>query len=314
MNKMSRGRRTRPAGRDGSVGLEGASERLLGLGGESWAPRRRELRSIVKAACSVCSVAAVVGFAPGASAQEVEDPDDQYGAGASAGVGTDTGVSAGAGTTADTERRDHDESRRFGDMGHVVISAERMFGVGFAWESVDVGTDDDATSSSFNLSVLSNPLGNVASTYSFPRVGIDFFIAENLSIGAALGFAYTSFDVDDEIAGFAPADDLTSFLAAPRIGYSFMFADGIGIWPRVGVTWLWASTSGGTVDQTANRFALTFEAPFVISPTDNVAFLIGPTFDLGLSGTNTVETDAGDVDTDITATELGIQFGLLTYF
>ena len=272
-------------------------------------------RSIFRRALPVSVAAATLGLASAAAAQDFEEQYEQQ---TETEVDTGSGVSTGTTTETTTyreeERREHDESRRFGDMGHVVISAERMFGVGFTWDSVDVGADDNATVSTFNLSVLSNPLGTTTNTYSFPRMGFDFFIAENLSIGASLGFAYTSFDEDEELQGVALGDSITTFLAAPRVGYAFMFADGIGIWPRIGVTWLWATTSGDAADLTANRFALTFEAPFVISPTDNVAFLLGPKFDLGLSGSNKIEAGGAETETDVKATELGIYVGLLTYF
>src|SRR5690606_35816658 len=106
------------------------------------------------------------------------------------------------------------EQDRFGDAGQVALSAERMFGVGFAWNTVDVD-DEDFTASNFNVSVLSNPVPNLTSTYSFPRVGVDYFIADGLSIGAALGFAHSSFDEDDELQGFGQYESLTAILAAP---------------------------------------------------------------------------------------------------
>ncbi len=313
MNESSRGR----SARKGAIG--GRPERARGRPASAEVERgtfsAAVARSLFRQSLPVSVAAAVLALPSAAAAQDVEERQEYRSTETE--VDTGSGVSAGTTTEATTyreERRERDESRRFGDMGHVVISAERMFGVGFTWDSVDVGADDNATLSTFNLSVLSNPLGTTTNTYSFPRMGFDFFIAENLSIGAALGFAYTSFDEDDELQGFALGDSITTFLAAPRVGYAFMFADGIGIWPRVGVTWLWASTSGNGADLTANRFALTFEAPFVISPTDNVAFLIGPKFDLGLSGSNTIEAGGAETETDIKATELGIQVGLLTYF
>lgn len=207
------------------------------------------------------------------------------------------------------EDRDRDRSR-FGDMGQLALSAERMFGAGFVWDTVDQG-DDDETTTTFNVSAISNPLAANTSAYSFPRIGIDFFIIENISIGAALGFAYTNFD--DDTGG--PFDHVTAYLAAPRIGYALMFSDGIGIWPRVGVTWVHYRFAGeGDVRDKATRFALTGEIPFVIQPAEHVALLIGPTIDLGLTGSNKLEGGPVTSDVDVRTTELGIQFGLLTYF
>lgn len=275
--------------------------------------------------CLSAAVAANLVLASTASAQEDEQPDgtvppadaETYGETDATVPPADReayGETNGTMQPANGDRNRDREYARFGDAGQVVFSAERMFGAGWTWESVEVG-EEDLTDTTFNVSVLTNPLANVTNTYSIPRVGIDFFIVDNLSIGAALGFAYASFSPDDQLQAANPFESVTAFLAAPRIGYAFMFGDHIGIWPRAGVSWITATFSGeGDLKQKAERFALTAEIPFVIQPTENAAFLIGPTLDLGLSGKNRLEGAQANVETDVTTTELGVQFGLMVFF
>jgi hypothetical protein len=261
-----------------------------------------------------CLSAAVAANLVLASTAHAQDEDDQTN-GTLPPAGTyENGQTTGTTQTTAGERNDDRDDDRFGDAGQVAFSAERMFGVGWTWDSVDAG-DEDLTNTTFNLSVLSNPLANVTNTYSFPRVGIDYFIVDNISIGAALGFAYASFDPDEQLQAASPFDSVTAFLAAPRVGYAMMFGDHIGIWPRVGVTWINYTFSGeGDAEESADRFALTGELPFVIQPTDNAAFLIGPTIDLGLSGKNRLEGAGANLETDVRTTELGVQFGLMVFF
>lgn len=218
-------------------------------------------------------------------------------------------ASTGFAASANAQGRD---DPRFGDAGQIAVSAERMFGAMFIWDDFEGGGVDETTSN-FHISALSNPLANVTTNYSFPRMGFDFFIADGLSIGAALGYAYTTFD--DDNPALVPGDNVWAFLAAPRVGYALSVGEGFGIWPRVGVTWIWATNNiTDDTSEDADRFALTAEVPFVISVVEHFAFLIGPTLDLGIAGSNTLEAPAGETEIDINTTELGIQVGIMGYF
>ena len=101
----------------------------------------------------------------------------------------------------------------FGDAGHVAISAERLFGYVHASRTQTVaGVETTASQDYFTL--LTNPIGAL-SGYGWPRIGIDAFVINGLSVGGALGFFYLS--DDDE-------DSATGFLLAPRIGYALAVA------------------------------------------------------------------------------------------
>jgi len=100
-----------------------------------------------------------------------------------------------------------------------------------------------------------------------------------------------------------------------------MFTPLLGIWPRGGITWLIASSesASGNTKTSSNRLALTMEVPLVITPVPHAGFTVGPTLDLGLSGSDEIKnTDDMGVTTtlkqDVVGTDFGIQAGLFVYF
>ena len=94
---------------------------------------------------------------------------------------------------------------------------------------------------------------------------------------------------------------------APRVGWSFMFADWVGIWPRGGFTY----RSFGSGNGSGHVVALTVEAPFTFCFIPHVVFTAGPTLDLGLGGS--IDNTTGNVTTsiDFSSTEIGVQTALI---
>jgi hypothetical protein len=193
------------------------------------------------------------------------------------------------------------QDAEFGDLGHVAISAERLFGYVHTSETTTVaGVDTSRSNDSFSL--FSNPFGGIATGYGWPRLAVDVFAARGLSVGAAAGFFHVSTN----------NTSLNGFLLAPRIGYATNLGGRAFFWPRGGMTYAHASSSAGSgaLTSTGSVFALTLEAPLAIVATPHVAFLVGPTFDLGLSGSTTT----GGAKVDSKTTDFGVQAGLLAYF
>lgn len=204
-----------------------------------------------------------------------------------------------------------------GEQGQLAVGAERMMGYTYGTQSSepDGGTTTDKTST-FSL------LGFMYNNYSFPRFAIDYFVTDGLSLGGSLVYANigntTEFEPDD-----GPSDESGSstsiFVLAPRVGYVYMFTDGIGIWPRGGITYASQSFDDDDSDAESSQsnVALTIEAPFLFAPTDNIAFTAGPTIDYGLSysgeSTNSDGDTTKDEDTN-PAHEFGLQAGLTVFF
>jgi len=200
----------------------------------------------------------------------------------------------------------------FGQKGQVAISAERLFGIAYDHSST-TQNGLDTTYKTTTISLLSSPVvgGNPWLGYGSPRVAGDYFIIDHLSLGAALGYQHWS---TTRQAPVVPENNQSGdgFTFAPRVGYTFAFTDKIGIWPRAGFTYRTFSAQ----NTSAHDLAFTLEAPFTFNLIPHVVFWGGPTLDLGLSGSSSVQNPNNGATTsiDFNATEIGIQTALLIYF
>jgi hypothetical protein len=128
--------------------------------------------------------------------------------------------------------------------------------------------------------------------YSPARFALDYLTSSGLTIGGSLG--YESVDDDNESDWW---------LFAFRVGYLASIGDGVGIWPRGGITHTSFDPGGDSFTATA----LTLEVPLVIYAMGRrVGFEIMPYADIGVAG--------GSDDIDSTTTEFGLQFNLGTFF
>lgn len=196
------------------------------------------------------------------------------------------------------------EEPTFGDAGHVAISAERLFGYVHASRTQTVaGMDTTASQDYFTL--LTNPVGAV-SGYGWPRIGIDAFVTNGLSVGGALGFFYLSNQNDTASTGF---------LLAPRIGYAVPVGPSVAIWPRAGVTYWHISNnpSGTGTDTSSSAVAVTIEVPVTILLAPRVAFTIGPAVDIGVGGSTSASVGGASVSADQKYTDIGGHAGLLLF-
>jgi hypothetical protein len=179
--------------------------------------------------------------------------------------------------------------------------------------------DGSETNSHTNISFISAP-SVLRTQYTFPRVGADYFVIDGLSVGAALGWLHSTGEQEEEDAsGETEKNDLPTYdgiLFAPRVGYALMFQKMLGIWPRGGVTYVSFSSETDAVEVSGNHLALTLEVPFVISPVEHVAFTVGPTLDLGISGGTEADPDGPGptVENDSKATEIGLNAGVTVWF
>jgi hypothetical protein len=213
----------------------------------------------------------------------------------------------------------------FGKEGQFAIGAERLFGVVHTSVTSEEG-DLEATFSHTNISLLlsrsnSSGGGEFPLGYSFPRIAADYFVIDGLSVGGSLGLYTHSGSLEVEFMGESEENDtgsITGFLFEPRVGYAFMFSEMIGIWPRGGITYLSESAENADNDErSSSALAITLECPLVINPVPHVVFGIGPTLDLGVTGST--ENDPSEPmvptsETDITMHDIGLQASLTAYF
>jgi hypothetical protein len=200
--------------------------------------------------------------------------------------------------------------------GRVAISAERLFGFSYSSETQSMNGVELEKTTATSVSALGNPLGSLASFFSFPRLAVDAFVAPGLSVGAAVSVFHLSLS-STPTGGMSFDQSVTGFVLAPRVGYAVRVSPAFSIWPRVGVSFIYASTDSSSqgVNQgtsTTSMLAATFEAPLAFTVASRVVILFGPTFDLGLTGSNKNEPVGGpSTTTDTKDTEFGIQAGLL---
>jgi hypothetical protein len=225
--------------------------------------------------------------------------------------------------------------QRFGSSGQLVLSGERLFGVAASTAtSEQMGTEVDVSTTTIDIGVRQSQ-----SPWSSPRIALDGFVTDGLSLGGGLGFSTFSLSTGATMNGTSADIDLASgwtFVVAPRVGYAYMFDGTVGIWPRAGLSLFFGSATletnvldGQDLDGdgmpdvmvsapevSLHGIALTAELPLVITPAEHFAILIAPTLDFGVSGgASTDEAGAGtSTEQDITITDLGVQIGLAGWF
>jgi len=222
---------------------------------------------------------------------------------------------------------------QFATQGTLALSADRLFGLTITTNKVKDNAGNTTTDSATTFTLLgANGVTSEASgaltTYAIPRLGIDYFVIDGLSLGGSLLFFTRSTEEEVEPAtGPTVTNDgpsTTAFAFMPRVGYGVMFNENIGIWPRAGITYYNVNTEiditvlnvTGTREITDTGTALTIEVPLVLAPIPHLALTIGPTFDIPLGGSfETTDSLPGTAsvtnESDHTIFEFGIHAGLL---
>lgn len=147
----------------------------------------------------------------------------------------------------------HASAQVFSKQGDISFAADRLMGVYI------VDRDGPNNNSDF-LFGLGGPPGWGNFQYQMPRLGIDGFVIDHLSLGGSVTIGHDG------------NSDNTGFMLEPRVGYAIPIGGHFGFWPRGGIT-VWNGNRNND-----DGVALTFEAPFWGAPSD-WGFLFGPTFD-----------------------------------
>jgi hypothetical protein len=218
----------------------------------------------------------------------------------------------------------------FGQARQLALSADRLFGFAITKDKETVtdpvsGQEQTTTTTYTGFSILGRGLG-IDPLYNTPRLGVDYFVIDGLSLGGSITYMTTS-TKDESPVRTRDGPTYSAFVFAPRVGYALMFNDFVGIWPRAGITYYNAkietestNTVNGvtTTSTTTNKLdgiALTAEVPLILSPAPHVALTLGPTLDFPLSGTTKHTNSAGVSEShDETLMEFGFQAGLLAWF
>ena len=150
-------------------------------------------------------------------------------------------------------------AQAMGNKGDMALSAERLMGIYFY--------DEGVSSTHIGLGIA--PIA--PSAYHLPRLGFDYFVIDNLSVGGSFGFGL--YDPN------GPGSSSGALIAA-RVGYALEFSKVFGFWPRGGFGYK-------NFGNNSEEFAFTLEALFYAAPIEHFAITFGPLMDLGIAGSGT---------------------------
>ena len=128
-------------------------------------------------------------------------------------------------------------------------------------------------------------------TFKFTfRPAIDYFVIDNLSVGAVLGIDYASVSGQP---GQGSAHS-TVYSIGPRVGYNISVKPMFSVWPRVGLSYAGVNESAplGSDDK---HLQLNVSVPFMFHPLIHFFVGFGPAVDVDLTGHSKTTTIAGRV-------------------
>ncbi len=129
------------------------------------------------------------------------------------------------------------------------------------------------------------------STFKFTlRPAVDYFVIDNLSLGAVFGIDYRS----DSAGSGKGSDHQTIYSIGPRVGYNISFKPLFSVWPRVGLSYAGVNQTlpFGADD---HHLQLNVSVPFMFHVLKHFFVGFGPALDVDLSGDSKTTTIAGRV-------------------
>jgi hypothetical protein len=246
----------------------------------------------------------------------------------------------------------------FGQQGEFIIDADRLMPLfGFSNISLTplgppVGpalgpnvSKQTTTVTQTSLSLLwgstSNGLsagGSLLETFfTVPRIGADYVIIPNVTVGGNIIFFTTlggHQQTETDFSNGQQSQTVTTgqpsalvFGIAPRGGYILALSDLLSVWLRGGLSYYVGNyktqtPQGGNVTVTdtvsANQFALDLEPQLVITPVQHFGITAGLTADIPLAGGHSETIDNGTQSNSASAGSsiffFGAQAGLLGWF
>lgn len=213
-----------------------------------------------------------------------------------------------------------------------IVSAERMFGVGFSSTKTEFTEGNQTTTvtrSETGVGLLA-PTGT--NPYNTPLLGLHYAVIPALTVGASLGLTRVSSKTTTETNGPKTEDEddpKTGILFAPRVGYIFGFSNSFFLWARGGITYFQSSSGGESkeanvttkTEKSNSALAFSLDPMFVVTPVNRFGFMFGPVLDFGISGKDKTETTTTTNSTTTTETKendskitnFGLQIGIVGY-
>jgi hypothetical protein len=236
----------------------------------------------------------------------------------------------------------------FGRQGQFILSADRLVPLfSFTHISQDqFGPIPLANKQVINYSQSSISLlwggasnaslgGSIDTFYTVPRLGFDYVIVPNVTIGGnivvffTLGGSNGSETTLNNGTTMTTSNDNPSALifgVAPRGGYILELTNLFSLWLRGGVSYYVANsktTQGNgnaqvTVSSSVNQFAIDLDPQFVITPVPHFGITAGLTADIPIAGGHSTQRDQGGTSTSASAYSsilyIGVTAGLMGWF
>jgi len=124
-------------------------------------------------------------------------------------------------------------------------------------------------SQDFDLELSYSTAGSDAFTILLAP-GADYFISDNISIGAGLNFGQI----------FTSGEDATSIGINVRAGYNLMYSDALSFWPKVQAGFIYNKTPSFQFGNDGTFFQLGVFAPVMLHPTNHFFIGLGPNLDI----------------------------------
>jgi hypothetical protein len=241
----------------------------------------------------------------------------------------------------------------FGNQGQFIFSADRLFPVfGYSRGSLNepgqppAGVDkivdsEDQTALGFfwGATPAFQGVGNfgaaVPNVYTVPRLGFDYTIIPNLTIGGDVilfftlggsGSSETYLSNGNTQTNTTSEPKTTTFGIAPRAGYILHLTDLLSLWLRGGLSFYTSTikTSNTNMGQTTSeslnfdQLALDIDPQLVITPVPHFGFTVGVTGDIPITGGISDTTNNGGGSTSVSSHAsllfIGVTGGLVGWF
>jgi opacity protein-like surface antigen len=145
----------------------------------------------------------------------------------------------------------------FGALGQIVISAD----LPFRNEAPELALVHSSTS-----------MGGSSSTEVAIEPGLDYFVAQNVSIGGEVGIDYST----SSPAGGGTSINATIVVAEARVGYNVTLGDTLSLWLRVGIGYDHVDSSSGGNSVSGYSVPLFASAPLLWHPGFHFVLGAGP--------------------------------------
>lgn len=148
----------------------------------------------------------------------------------------------------------------------------------------------------------------------------DYFVVDNISVGALIEFSQTSGSVDFPTGNGQTQNvsqpTTTSLTLLPRVGYFLPFGGRFGFWPRLGAGYVTRGAVRGDQNpqnQTKDSFGaflLDLDAGILMRVSDYLFFKIAPDVSFSLAGSHTQETQGVSRSANANVFQVGATVGL----